>query len=102
MKIYALNADQFTMWFLGKVQESFDITDRGTVLVLPKEWGTGARIRIGQPIQLRTPDSRVIETRIDGIELVKSTGGSLVGVVLPRGIFRADVPIQTEIWVIEI
>ncbi len=89
------------MVFFTRVQDVLEISGRGAVLVLPKEWDTDLRIRIGDRIQLRTSDGRVFDTRINGVELINTTHGCLAGIMLPREISRSDIPNQTEIWLSE-
>ena len=90
------------MTFFTRVQEVFEINGHGTVLVLPKEWGSDVRIRIGDNIQLRTPEGKVFDTRIHGVELVKTTDKGCVGAItLPGEISSSDIPKLTEIWLTE-
>ena len=87
------------MTFFTKVQDVFEITVAVLVLVLPKDWGTDLRIRIGDKIQLRTPDGSIFTTRVYGVELVKKVNDHCVaGIMLPGEISRSDIPKQTEIW----
>jgi hypothetical protein len=90
------------MTFFTRVQDVFSVSGRGTVLVLPDNWGTDLQIRVGEKIQLRTPDGRVFDTQINGVEFVKRAAGACVaGIILPREISRSDIPETTEIWLSE-
>jgi hypothetical protein len=86
------------MTFFIRVHKVFEIPSRGVVLVLPKDWGSDLRIRVGDRIQLRTPEARVFDTRIHAVELIKTTDGCLAGIMLPREIAKSEIPTQAEIW----
>ena len=89
------------MTFFTRVRDVFEVTGRGAVLVLPRDWGTDLRIRVGEKIQLRTPEGHVFDTQINAVEFVKTTDGCLTGIMLPLEISRFDIPDQTEIWLSE-
>jgi hypothetical protein len=89
------------MTFFTKAQDVFEIPGRGAVLVLPKDWGTDLKIRLGENIQLRTPDGRVFDTRIRGIEMIRTVSGGLAGIMLPNEVPLSDLSPQTEIWLSE-
>jgi hypothetical protein len=90
------------MTFFTKVQDVFSVSGRGAVLVLPAEWGTDLRIRVGDKIQLRTPGGRIFDTQINGIEFVKrAIGRCVLAIMLPREISPTDIHEQTEIWLSE-
>jgi hypothetical protein len=63
------------------------------------------KIRITDQIQLRTPDGRVFDTRIAGIEFAHGTKqdgskNSRMAIILPHDILKTDVPKGTEVWVV--
>ena len=89
------------MTFFARVQDVFEITGRGVVLVLPKAWDRDIRIGVAEKIQLRIPDGRTLDTRIHGIELINTTAGCLAGILLPLEISRSEISSQTEIWLID-
>ena len=79
------------------VEDTFAITSRGLVLVpgiLPKG---NERFRVGDPIELRTPDGSAIATRIGGLEMIcPNPRGDLV--IMLKELAKTDVPIGTEVW----
>ena len=90
------------MTFFTKAEDVFEIPGRGAVLVIPKDWGdSGLKIKVGENIQLRTAEGRVLDTRVYGIELIKTTSGCLAGIMLPREIPLCELSAQTEIWLSE-
>jgi hypothetical protein len=89
------------MTFFTTAENVFQISARGVVLVLPKNCGTNVTVRVGEKIQLRTPKVSIIDTKIYGVELIKTTAGGLTGLVLPREVAPAEVSAQTEIWLTE-
>jgi hypothetical protein len=62
------------------------------------------RIRVKDPIQLRTPDGQTRDTYIAGIEHVKYSllgpppDKDRIGICLPRELTKQDAPPGTEIW----
>lgn len=81
------------------VEDVFDIAGRGLVLTpkIPDELGFG--VRPNDPIQLRTPDGRILDTYIAGFSSGRPRGGHRIyDIVLPRDLQKRDVPIGTEVW----
>ena len=92
-------ADRY-MTFVSKVEDTFEIQERGFVIVLAALSGSDFRLHKEDPIQMRTPEGKVIETRIASIELIKPVSGPCqMALLLPRDIVRSDIPADTEIWV---
>jgi len=88
------------MLFLSEVEDTFTVTGRGCVIIpaVPRP-DCNFRLRAKDPIQLRTPDGRVIDTCIASIELVCGPAVKCRMVfLLPHGITKTDVPKGTEIW----
>lgn len=93
-------SSQTVMRLLFKVEDMFDISGRGCVIVPAIPEGLDFRIRAKDQIELRTPDGRRLETYIASIELVKPQDGSpcRMVIMLPRDITKPDVPTGTEVW----
>lgn len=88
------------MTLFTTVKYVLEIPGRGIVLVLAN-WGADVKVKLGEKIQLRTPKGIVIESKIHGIELIKTTSGGLTGIVLPREVGRSEISAETEIWLSE-
>jgi hypothetical protein len=58
---------------IAKVESFFTLTGRGAVIV--PIWLSDLRVKVGDPVQLRSPNGRVKDTRIAGVELLKPTNG---------------------------
>lgn len=86
------------MPFLFKVEDVFSISGRGCVVVPAIPQGLDFRIRANDPIELRTPDGRVLSTHIASIEIAKTAKGSRMVVMLPPDFGKEDVPKGTEVW----
>jgi hypothetical protein len=88
--------------FFAKIEDVFKITGRGFVAqsAFPEE---GLRIRVGDPIQLRTPDGRVLETHLAGISHLRPLKPLPKrfnwGFSFPPEIRFEDVVVGTEIWI---
>lgn len=62
----------------------------------------GWRIKLGMPLQLRTPTGHFIDTRIAGVEILCGPKvKDRIAFLLPTDIARQDVPAGTEIWLLE-
>lgn len=78
--------------FLFKVEDTFQITGRGLILV--PGLGTNAdKVSIGMIIKLKKPDKTEIVTTIAGIAFARKAP-----LLLPKEIKKEDVPIGTEVW----
>ena len=61
------------------------------------------RLLVNDPIQLRTPDGRIFDAHVGGIEMIcgpKVDRSRMHPILLPPGFSKQDVPIGTELWVV--
>jgi hypothetical protein len=85
--------------FFATVEDSFQITGRGCVIVPSKPRSPKFQLRAKDRIQLRYPDGRIIETYIAAIEMVCGPKvKDRLAFLLPQPITKSDVPSGTEIW----
>jgi hypothetical protein len=84
----------------AKVETSFEITGKGCVIV--PAFLSDLRVRVMEPIQLRTPDGHVRDTHISAVEFLSGLDETRLAFMLPRNIMKQDIPEGTEIWVTEI
>ncbi|HMF89993.1 MAG TPA: hypothetical protein VKL40_05070 [Candidatus Angelobacter sp.] len=85
---------------MSKVEDTFQISGRGCVVVaaVPRAH-LDFRLRAKDSIQLRTPDGRVLNTHVAGIEIACGPGvKDGMAFLLPKEIAKQDVPKETEIW----
>ena len=88
------------MIFVSLIEEIFRITGRGFVIV-PGALENGVRLRPKDPIQLRTPDGRVLDTHVEALEFL--CGPKVkhpLALLLPADVKELDVPQGTEIWLV--
>lgn len=90
---------------LFTVADRFQIRGRGCVLVpgLSTEAGSPV-VRVGDAIQLRTPDGRVIDTHIRGVEMInylRKPERITAPILLPSNLSTEDVPVGTEVFLVE-
>src|SRR5215469_15632445 len=79
------------MRFLFKIEEVFEISGRGCVIV-PAIEGTDFKIRARDAIQLRTPEGRTLNTHILAVELLKVAAGPCrIAIMLPPDVLTQDV-----------
>lgn len=94
------------MTLLAKVVDSFAFSF-GYCVVWFEFLTENGLIRVKDKIQLRTPDGRVKDTYVTGIERVKysllasAEDRRKVGISLPPDITKVDAPPGTEIWLAE-
>jgi hypothetical protein len=95
--------DFLAMKLILKVEDVFDIAVKGLVLTPSIPDNLGFAVRPKDLIQLRTPDGRVIETHIDCFGSGRPRGSSrrFYDIVLPRDLLKKDVPIGTEVWLVD-
>ena len=81
------------------VEDVFDIAGRGLVITPKIPDDLGFAVRPNDPIQLRTPDGRILDTYIACFSSGRPSGGRrFYDIVLPRDLQKQDVPIGTEVW----
>jgi hypothetical protein len=86
--------------FLSKVEDAFQISERGCVIVpaIPRA-KVEFLLHAQDLIQLRNPDGRILDTYIVGIEMVCGPKArDRMAFLLPADITKRDVPRGTEIW----
>ena len=93
------------MQHLFTVADVFLIEQRGCVLVpgLPTEPGSPV-VRKDSRIRLRTPDGREIDTTVRAIEMIsyrKRPERICLPILLPSDIAKSDVPVGTEVILLE-
>jgi hypothetical protein len=88
------------MRLLFKVEDKFEISGRGCVIVPVIPEGLDFRIRAKDQIELRTPNGLVLQTHIASVELAKPQDGSpcRMVIMLPPDVAKHDFPIGTEVW----
>ena len=93
------------MLHLFTVADRFQIEGRGCVLVPGLSTDLGSPIlSSGARIRLRTPAGKDIDTTIKAIELIsyrKKPEKICVPVLLPNGLTKEDVPVGTEVLLLE-
>jgi hypothetical protein len=85
---------------IAKVESFFMISGRGAVIV--PVWLSDFRVKAGDPVQLRSPNGQVKNTRIAAVELLKPEDGECrIALLLSREIMltKDEVGEGTEIWV---
>ena len=87
------------MTFLFKVEQAFEISGRGRVIVPTIVEGHDFKIRPQDAIQLRTREGHIRDTHIVSVEFLKpEVGMCRMGILLPTDVADADVPMGTEVW----
>jgi hypothetical protein len=92
------NAGMMAMSFLYNVADRFLITGRGVIIVARQEdlRSQGPGSLVGKKIRLIRPDKTEIETHVSGQVFEHPWD-----IVLPPNIEKNDVPVGTEVWVID-
>lgn len=90
-----LNADDL----LFKIEQAFEIPNRGRVIVPTIVDGHDFKIRPQDVIQLRTPEGHILDTHIVSVEFLKQEVGMCrMGILLPIDVADSDVPKGTDVW----
>jgi translation elongation factor EF-Tu-like GTPase len=90
------------MKFLFKVEEVFEISGRGCVIVPAVADGADFRIRARDAIQLRPPAGAQRNTHIGSVELLKpAVGMCRMAILLPPDVQKQDVPKGTDVWLMQ-
>ena len=80
----------------------FEIYGRGCVIVPVIAEEADFKIRPRDAIQLRTPDGRTLNTHIGSVEfLTPEMGGCRMAILLPTDIQKQDVPIGSDVWLMQ-
>jgi translation elongation factor EF-Tu-like GTPase len=84
---------------LSTVEDAFQITGRGVVVVpgIPRngDW----RLKTGDALLLRRPDGTELETCVFGIEMASPPHPTGIPILLGQNVTKKDIPIGTELWV---
>jgi translation elongation factor EF-Tu-like GTPase len=87
------------MTFLFTIEEVFEVSGRGCVIVPAMVEGADFKIRPRDAIQLRTPEGRTLNTHIASVELLKpEVGACRMAIVLPPDVLKHDIPKGSDVW----
>jgi len=87
------------MTFLFTIEEVFEVSGRGCVIVPAIVEGADFKIRPRDAIQLRTPEGRTLSTHIGSVEfLTPAVGACRMGILLPSDVLIQDVPKGSDVW----
>jgi translation elongation factor EF-Tu-like GTPase len=90
------------MTFLFKIEEVFEISGRGCVIVPAVADGADFKIRARDAIQLRTPEGGTLNTHVGSVEFLKpSVGTCRMAILLPTDVQKQDVPKGTDVWLMQ-
>lgn len=90
------------MTFLFKIEQAFEISGRGCVIVPTIVEGDDFNVRPQDAIRLRTPKGHIRDTHIVAVEFLKPEVGSCrMGILLPTDVAKADVPSGTDVWLMQ-
>ena len=91
--------DQGMPRLLSIVEDTFQISGRG-VIVMPgiprqRDW----RIKVGDPLFLHRPDGSALQSSVFGIEMASPPHPSCIPLLIGPGLTKDDIPVGTELWV---
>jgi translation elongation factor EF-Tu-like GTPase len=90
------------MTFLFRIEDVFEISGRGCVIVPAIVEGADFKIRPNDAVQLRTPEGRTLNTHIGSVEfLTPEVGMCRMGILLPPEVAETNVPTGTEVWLMQ-
>jgi hypothetical protein len=82
--------------YLFTVEDSFVISERGIVLA-PGVPGDKS-VRVGDMVELRSPDGSVFTSKIKGIEFSSNQN---IPLLLSHLLSKEDIPAGTEVWLVQ-
>jgi hypothetical protein len=93
------------MVLLGKIEDMFKISGRGLVITpeLSDSLDPNLKLYVGEAIQLRAPGGLVVETKIRGIEFLRTIvrhKASKIGLLLPTDADHQLLSKGMEIWLL--
>jgi hypothetical protein len=85
--------------FFSKIEDTFQISGRG-LIVMVQVPSSDLNLRVNDQIQLRTPEGRILDTRVAAIEILcgPKVDPRLRAISLPSNITKQDVPRTMEVW----
>lgn len=90
---------------LSLIEDIYYIELRGCVIFPGIPASSPFAVIVGTPIELRLPDGKIIQTHIEGIEMIcrrdPSTLLQSIPILFPREITREDLPAGTEVWLLK-
>jgi hypothetical protein len=90
--------------YLFTVSEVFAPKNRGLVLMPGVSVHHGPTVRVGDTVELRRPDGQTLTSVIQGYEHVNPLPPLVnysVAILVRSGLVENDVPVGTEVWLIE-
>lgn len=89
---------------LSKIEQVFQFNDLGCIIVpgIPTEIKNRCKLKVGDEIELRFPDGKVMSTKIASINMVCGTPSPPpIPLMLPKEIKKNEIEIGTEVWIDE-
>jgi hypothetical protein len=88
--------------FLSMVEDVFQLSGRSSVVVAPGipregDW----RLKTGDRLRLRAPNGQETDTIVGGLEMSSPPHPVSIALMLGPKLTTSDVPIGTEIWVLD-
>ena len=85
---------------LSVVEEVFEITVRGCILIPGIPLDTPHVVKIRAPIRLLRPDGSTVETYVAGIEMISATPPrpGPIPILLPPELRKSDIPVGTQVF----
>jgi translation elongation factor EF-Tu-like GTPase len=86
--------------FLSTVEDAFQISGRGCVVVAPR---SSLQLHVRDSIQLRKSDGQILDTYVAAIEMLcgPDVRPDIMAFQLPTNVNKQDVPKGTEIWLVK-
>ncbi len=85
--------------FLSRVEDVFQIAERGCVVTPGISWWSDSRIKIGDRVWLTRPDGSEINTVVRGIELGGHNPGTGIPILVGSELTKDDIPVGTHLSV---
>lgn len=87
------------MHFLFELEDVFDISGRGCVLVPGIPYASEHEVRVGSEIVIQRPDGSLLETSISGFEMInRGRAMEHAPFSVPRRVAKEDLPLKSRVF----
>lgn len=85
--------------FLSHVEEVFQISNRGCVVVPGYLRESSLTTAVGDTVWIQRPDGTELKTTIAGLEMTHPSDPRCIPLLLTNNILKTDIPVGSELWI---
>jgi translation elongation factor EF-Tu-like GTPase len=89
------------MKFVSKIDDVFDISERGCIVVPGVPYTFEPTVVVGAAIEIRNPDGRTIQTQVKAFEMInRGRPMDSAPFLLPRDLKKQDIQVGADIFLL--